>query len=43
VRWEISLHSEVEAWYLDICESEPETGNLIEAAIDQLLATTVVG
>jgi hypothetical protein len=36
VRWEISLHREVESWYLEICESEPETGTLIGLAIDQL-------
>jgi hypothetical protein len=37
VSWQISLHPEVEAWYLGICESEPETGDLIQAAIDQLV------
>ena len=37
VSWEIKLHPEVEAWYLAICESEPETGDLIEDAIDQLV------
>jgi hypothetical protein len=36
VAWEISLHQEVESWYLAICESEPETATLLEAAIDQL-------
>lgn len=35
--WEISLHPEVEAWYLATCANEPETGDLIEAAIDQLV------
>jgi hypothetical protein len=36
VAWEISLHREVEAWYLALCESDPETADLIEDAIDQL-------
>jgi hypothetical protein len=36
VAWEITLHHEVEAWYLALCESDPETGDLIEDAIDQL-------
>lgn len=35
-RWEVSLHHDVEAWYLTICESDPETADLIEQAIDQL-------
>lgn len=34
--WEIRLHPEVEAWYLEICAKEPETGDLIEAAVDHL-------
>jgi hypothetical protein len=34
--WEISLHPEVEAWYLKICATDPETADLIEDAIDQL-------
>jgi hypothetical protein len=38
VAWEISLHHEVEAWYLSLCKSEPETADLIEDAIDQLAA-----
>jgi hypothetical protein len=33
---EVSLHHEVEAWYLELCKSDPETGDLIEDAIDQL-------
>ena len=28
--------AEVEAWYLSLCDSEPETADLIEDAIDQL-------
>ena len=35
-QWEVSLHREVEAWYLSICESDPETADLVEHAIDQL-------
>lgn len=34
--WEISLHPEVEEWYLAICVSDPETADLIKHAIDQL-------
>jgi hypothetical protein len=37
-RWEVSLHQEVETWYLSICESDPETADLIEQAIEQLTA-----
>jgi hypothetical protein len=36
--WEISLHHEVEQWYLGLCKSDPETADLIEHAIDQLAA-----
>ena len=36
--WEISLHQDVEAWYLALCKSDPETADLIEDAIDQLAA-----
>ncbi len=36
--WEVSLHSEVEAWYLGLCKNDPETADLIEDAIDQLSA-----
>jgi hypothetical protein len=34
--WEISLHPELEAWYLAICVGDPETADLIKDAIDQL-------
>lgn len=37
-QWEVSLHQEVEAWYLSICENDSETADLIEQAIDQLAA-----
>jgi hypothetical protein len=36
--WEVSLHQDVEAWYLSICESDSETADLIEQPIDQLAA-----
>ena len=36
-RWEVSLHEDVEAWYLSICGSDPATAGLIEQAIDQLV------
>jgi hypothetical protein len=38
VTWAISLHHEVEACYLGLCKSDPETADLIEDAIDQLAA-----
>lgn len=34
--WEISLHSEVESWFLAVCADDPESGNLIELALDHL-------
>ncbi|MFG1708306.1 hypothetical protein ACFLIM_34385 [Nonomuraea sp. M3C6] len=34
--WEVSLHPEVEAWYLTICATDPETADLVKDAIDQL-------
>ncbi|MGH3433409.1 MAG: type II toxin-antitoxin system RelE/ParE family toxin [Thermocrispum sp.] len=34
--WEISLHPEVESWFLAICASDPATADLIQDAIDQL-------
>jgi hypothetical protein len=34
--WEISLHPEVEAWYLALCKSDPQTADLVEDAVDQL-------
>lgn len=36
--WEISLHPEVEAWYLALCKSDPQTADLVEDAVDQLAA-----
>jgi hypothetical protein len=41
VAWEVSLHPEVEAWYLALCKSDPETADLIEDAIDQLARKTL--
>ncbi|MQA25105.1 MAG: addiction module toxin RelE [Micromonosporaceae bacterium] len=34
--WEIKLHSEVDAWFLDLCEADPESADLVERAIDVL-------
>jgi hypothetical protein len=34
--WNINLHHEVEAWYLGLCRSDPESADLIEDAVDQL-------
>jgi hypothetical protein len=36
VAWEVRLHHEVEVWFLALCESDPETADLIEDAIDLL-------
>jgi hypothetical protein len=43
VSWEISLHPEVESWYLAICASDPETADLIKDAIDQLATRRATG
>lgn len=34
--WEVSLHAEVEAWFLDLCRVDPLTADLIAEAIDLL-------
>lgn len=34
--WEVSLHAEVEAWFLDLCRTDPATADLVEEAIDIL-------
>lgn len=34
--WEISLHHEVEAWFLDLCRTDPASADLIAEAIDLL-------
>ncbi len=34
--WAVNLHPEVERWFLDLCRDEPDTADLIEAAIDVL-------
>jgi hypothetical protein len=36
VSWEISLHPEVEAWYLALCASDPASADGVAAAIDHL-------
>ena len=36
--WEVNLHPEVEAWCLGLCKSDPESADLIEDAIDQLVS-----
>jgi hypothetical protein len=36
VAWEVSLHEEVERWFLDLCQSDPQTADGIVDAIDQL-------
>lgn len=34
--WEISLHPEVERWFLELCEDDPESADGIADAIEQL-------
>jgi hypothetical protein len=34
--WEISLHPEVEAWFLDLCQADPTSADLVAEAIDLL-------
>lgn len=34
--WEISLHPEVESWFLRTCAEDAESADLIKDAIDQL-------
>ena len=36
VAWQISLHPEVESWFLAVCADDPESGDLIELALDHL-------
>lgn len=31
--WEVSLHKEVEAWFLELCRDDPISAMLIEEAI----------
>lgn len=34
--WEVSLHSEVEAWFLDLCRTDRVSADLVAEAIDLL-------
>jgi hypothetical protein len=34
--WEVSLHAEVEAWFLDLCRADPLSADLVAEAIDLL-------
>lgn len=36
VGWEIKLHPEVDTWFLDLCDTDPESADLVERAIDVL-------
>lgn len=35
--WEITLHTEVNAWFLDICKNDPAIAEKIEEALDELV------
>jgi hypothetical protein len=34
--WEVRLHPEVEAWFLQLCRSDPASADLVAEAIDLL-------
>ncbi len=34
--WEVSLRHEVEAWFLDLCRTDPDSADLVAEAIDLL-------
>jgi hypothetical protein len=34
--WEVRLHPEVEAWFLDMCRTDPASADLVAEAIDLL-------
>lgn len=34
--WEVSLHVEVETWFLGLCQSDPASADLVAEAIDLL-------
>jgi hypothetical protein len=36
VVWEVSLVAEVEAWFLDLCERDPESADRVAEAVDLL-------
>jgi hypothetical protein len=36
--WEVSLHPEVESWFLDLCRNDPASADLVAEAIDLLAA-----
>lgn len=38
MRWEVLLHADVEAWFLDLVRSDSRSADLIEAALDLLAA-----
>jgi hypothetical protein len=38
VVWEVSLHPEVEAWFLELCRFDPASADLVAEAIDLLAA-----
>ncbi|MGC5029560.1 type II toxin-antitoxin system RelE/ParE family toxin [Micromonospora sp. DT229] len=35
--WEVRLHPEVEAWFLDLCRTDPTTADLVSEAVDLLV------
>lgn len=36
VAWEITLHAEVNRWFLELCETSPATADKIAEALDEL-------
>lgn len=39
VGWEVSLVAEVEAWFLDLCEHDPDSADRVAEAVDLLAGT----
>jgi hypothetical protein len=35
--WEVRLHPEVEAWFLELCRTDPASADLVAEAIDLLV------
>jgi hypothetical protein len=38
VAWEILLHDDVDTWFLELCKEDPDSAELVAAAIDKLAA-----
>lgn len=36
--WEVLLHEAVDVWFMDLCKADPDSAELVAAAIDKLAA-----